>query len=152
MSVLFFPLKSFLFMFLLVLFLLLSSTMAESFCCFWTCNRNPVWRLVFTLAYTHCRELMKSVGKLWWRSHYHTCHCWLSLKKWETITVIDMANDYFMFCLCRILLCPQFCKSFSGSLDLKKFEPCSGFLNCEDGDFSILTRDIVLTLVLVWLQ
>jgi hypothetical protein len=39
--------------------------MAEFSCWFQTCNRNTVCRLVFTLACTHIRELMKSVGKLW---------------------------------------------------------------------------------------
>jgi hypothetical protein len=36
--------------------------MAESFCCFWTSDRNLVWRLVAKLAYSHCTELMKPVG------------------------------------------------------------------------------------------
>jgi len=40
------------------------SAMAESFCCFWTSDRNLVWRLVAKLAYSHCTELMKPVGKL----------------------------------------------------------------------------------------
>jgi hypothetical protein len=45
--------------------LLQARIMAESSCCFWTCIRNSICRLVVTLAYTFCRELMKSVGKLW---------------------------------------------------------------------------------------
>jgi general stress protein CsbA len=45
--------------------LLLASSMAEFSCCFWICSRNLVCRLVFSLAFTHCKELMKSVGKLW---------------------------------------------------------------------------------------
>jgi hypothetical protein len=44
--------------------LLLASSMAESLCCFWICCRNSVCRLVFSLALTHSRELVKSVGKL----------------------------------------------------------------------------------------
>jgi hypothetical protein len=44
--------------------LLLASSMAESSCCFWFCCRNLVCRSVFSLALTHSRELMKSVGKL----------------------------------------------------------------------------------------
>jgi hypothetical protein len=39
--------------------LLLASSMAESSHCFWMCSRNSVCRLVFSLAFTHCRELMK---------------------------------------------------------------------------------------------
>jgi hypothetical protein len=43
--------------------------MAESSPCFRSCSRicsrNLVCRLVFSLAFTHCWELMKSVGKLW---------------------------------------------------------------------------------------
>jgi hypothetical protein len=46
------------------LFRVLVSAMAESFCSFWTCDRNLVWRLVAKLAYSHCTELMKAVGKL----------------------------------------------------------------------------------------
>jgi hypothetical protein len=45
--------------------LLLARSMAESSCCFWNCSRNLVCSLVFSLAFTHCRELMKSVAKLW---------------------------------------------------------------------------------------
>jgi hypothetical protein len=44
--------------------LFLSSSMAESSHCFWICSRNLLHRLVFSLAFTLCRELMKSVGKL----------------------------------------------------------------------------------------
>ncbi len=44
--------------------LLLASSMAESSCCFWICSRNLVHRLVSSLAFMHCRELMKSVWKL----------------------------------------------------------------------------------------
>jgi hypothetical protein len=57
--------------------LLLVSSVAESsprfWSCFRICSRNLVCRLVFSLAFTHCWELMKSVGKLWKWSHYHTC-------------------------------------------------------------------------------
>jgi hypothetical protein len=42
-----------------------------SCCCFWTCNRNSV--LMVTLACTHHSELMKSMHKLWWKSHCHIC-------------------------------------------------------------------------------
>jgi hypothetical protein len=42
----------------------LASLMAKSSHSFWTCNRNLIWRLLFTLAYILCRELIKSVGKL----------------------------------------------------------------------------------------
>ncbi len=45
--------------------LLLASSMAESSCYFLNYGRNLVCRLVFSLAFTHCRELMKSAGKLW---------------------------------------------------------------------------------------
>ncbi len=45
--------------------LLLTSSMVESSRCFRLCNKNLVRTLVFSLAFTHCRELMKSVGKLW---------------------------------------------------------------------------------------
>jgi hypothetical protein len=38
--------------------------MAESSSSFWTFDRNSVHRLLFTLAYSTCRELVKSVGKL----------------------------------------------------------------------------------------
>ncbi len=44
--------------------LLLASSMPESSCCFQICSRNSVHRLVFSLAVTHCRELMKLVGRL----------------------------------------------------------------------------------------
>jgi hypothetical protein len=44
--------------------LLLASSMPESSCCFQICSRNSVQRLVFSLALTHCRELMKLVGRL----------------------------------------------------------------------------------------
>jgi hypothetical protein len=44
--------------------LLLASSIAESSCCFQNCGRNSIGRLVFSLAFTHCRELMKSVRKL----------------------------------------------------------------------------------------
>jgi hypothetical protein len=48
-----------------------------------------------------------------------------------------------LFCLGHGVLCSQFCKSFSRSLSLtfKKFDPCSGFLNQENGDFLSLTGD-----------
>jgi hypothetical protein len=38
--------------------------MAESSSSFWTFDRNSVHRLLVTLAYSTCRELVKSVGKL----------------------------------------------------------------------------------------
>jgi hypothetical protein len=44
--------------------LLLASSMAESSNCFQNCSRNSVHRMVLVTAFTHCRELMKSVGKL----------------------------------------------------------------------------------------
>jgi hypothetical protein len=51
---------------LLFCYELLASIIAESSCCFWTCNRNSLCRLVVTLAHMHCRrELMKSLCKLW---------------------------------------------------------------------------------------
>jgi hypothetical protein len=43
--------------------LLLASSMADSSRCFQNCSRNSVRCL--SLAFTHCRKLMKSVGKLW---------------------------------------------------------------------------------------
>jgi hypothetical protein len=46
------------------LFRVVVSAMAESFRCFWTSDRNLVWRLVAKLAYSHCIELMKPLGKL----------------------------------------------------------------------------------------
>jgi WD40 repeat protein len=55
----FLPLRFFLFYPLCCL--LLATVMAES-CYFWTCNRNSVCRLVFTLVYTHCRELINQWG------------------------------------------------------------------------------------------
>jgi hypothetical protein len=45
--------------------LLIASSMAECSYCFQICSRNFICRFVFSLAFTHCRELMKSVGKLW---------------------------------------------------------------------------------------
>jgi ABC-type polysaccharide/polyol phosphate export permease len=39
----------------------LASIMAESSYWLHTCDRNSIHRLVGTLAYTHCRELMKPV-------------------------------------------------------------------------------------------
>jgi hypothetical protein len=45
--------------------LLLASSTVESSHCFWNCSRISIERLVFSLTFTHCRELMKSVGKLW---------------------------------------------------------------------------------------
>ncbi len=66
--------------------------LASGSCCFQTCNKNSVPRLLVTLAYTHCRELMKWVGKLWWISCYHTCYCWWSLNKWATVTKVCIAS------------------------------------------------------------
>lgn len=66
----------------------LVSAMAEPFRCFWTSDRNLVWRLVAKLAYSHCTELMKPVGKLLERSHYYTCYCSLSMNKFETIIAV----------------------------------------------------------------
>jgi hypothetical protein len=46
-------------------FRVVGSSMAESSRCFQNCSRNSVCRLILlSLAFTHCRELMKSVGKL----------------------------------------------------------------------------------------
>jgi len=45
--------------------LLLASSMAESSHCFRNCSRNSVRFWCLSPAFTHCRELMKSVGKLW---------------------------------------------------------------------------------------
>lgn len=42
----------------------LANIMAESLHSFWTFSRSSVCTLVFILAYTHCRDLMTSVGKL----------------------------------------------------------------------------------------
>jgi hypothetical protein len=60
--------SSFVFCFFLCFSLLwywvLASIVAEFLSCFWTSDRNSVHRLEVTLTYTHCRELMKSVGKL----------------------------------------------------------------------------------------
>ncbi len=56
----FLPLRFFM-CFSLCCCLLLATVMAES-CYFWTCNRNSVCRLVFTLVYTHCRELINQWG------------------------------------------------------------------------------------------
>jgi hypothetical protein len=55
---------------------------------------------------------------------------------------------YFLFFLSRFvpfvfLFLPSSVKSLSGSLSLtykEKFQPCSGFLNCEYGDFLMLMR------------
>ncbi len=45
-----------------------------------------------------------------------------------------------------MVLCSQFCLSFSGNFcDLmKNYQPCFAFLNCYNGDFLILMRDIVM--------
>jgi hypothetical protein len=40
--------------------------------CFWICSRILVHRLVWSLAFSHCRELKKSVRKLGYRNHNHT--------------------------------------------------------------------------------
>ncbi len=45
--------------------LLLAISMVKSSCCFWNCSKNSVCRWVLVNTFTHCRELMKSVGKLW---------------------------------------------------------------------------------------
>jgi hypothetical protein len=45
--------------------LLLAISMVKSSRCFWNCSRNSVCRWVLVNTCTHCRELMKSVGKLW---------------------------------------------------------------------------------------
>jgi hypothetical protein len=44
--------------------LLLASNMVESSHCYRNCNRNLVWRLVFSLAFTHCREPDEISGKV----------------------------------------------------------------------------------------
>ncbi len=41
-----------------------ASINAKSSHCFRICDRNSVHRVVVILAYTHCKKLMKSVGKL----------------------------------------------------------------------------------------
>jgi hypothetical protein len=91
--------------------LLLASSIAESSCCFRICSRNSVHRLVFTLAFTHCRELML-VGKLWWRSHYHTCYCWWSMNNCETGTVHTASMFILNFCACLAFVLLSFVLSF----------------------------------------
>jgi hypothetical protein len=39
---------------------------------------------------------MKSVGKLWWLSHYHTYYCWWSLNRCETGTSVH-SSVFFSF-------------------------------------------------------
>jgi hypothetical protein len=49
----------------------LANIMTESSCCFWECNWNSGWRfwvaqilgwLLYTYMYTHCWDMIKSVG------------------------------------------------------------------------------------------
>jgi hypothetical protein len=64
------PPSFFVFLFFLsALCMVLVSAMAESFCCFWTSDRNLIWRLVAELAYSHCTELIQS----WW-SQWVSCY------------------------------------------------------------------------------
>jgi hypothetical protein len=59
---------------------------------------------------------------------------------------------YFLFFLSRFvpfvfLFLPSSVKSLSGSLSLtykEKFQSCSGFLNCEYGDFLMLMRVLII--------
>jgi hypothetical protein len=63
-----------------------------SCCCFQICSRNSVHRLVFTLAFTHCRELM---------SHYHTCHtCYRT-----GVRLVHTASVFILvFCPCSVFV------------------------------------------------
>jgi hypothetical protein len=97
---------------------LLASIMAEFSHYFWTCNRNSGHRLVGTLTYTHCRELMNSVGKLWEISCCHACYCWWSLNKWETVTFVHTA----WFC-CFHYSPSHLCCSFFVVLKVILFNP-----------------------------
>jgi len=75
--------------------LLLASIMAESSCCFQTCNRNSVCRFVGTLAFT-C-----TVGGWWsqWGNCHHTWYCWWSHNKWKSVTFVHAAYVHFCFLL-----------------------------------------------------
>jgi hypothetical protein len=96
--------------------LLLATVMAES-CYFWTCNRNSVCRLVFTLVYTHCRELINQWGSCDREVtiiHVTVDGHWTS----DILTVVHPASEYFLFSHSCFVLSSQFCKSFRGSLSL----------------------------------
>ncbi len=82
----------------------LASLIAESSCCFQTCNRNSVCRLVGTVAYTLCRELMKSMGKSCDRKVDHTCYTSWSWNSRETVTAVHTASCVIHFEL-GVLFC-----------------------------------------------
>jgi hypothetical protein len=115
--------------------LLVASIMSESSCCFQTCTRNSVCRLVVILAYS-CTVWS------WWsqlQSCYHTWSCWWSHNKWKSVTFVYSAYvqllwGYFLSCSSLSILCYSccyFCKPLSGSLSLtwkEKFYSCSSWL------------------------
>ncbi len=103
-----------LFVISLCCYLLLASSMAESSRCLWNCSRNSVRRLVFSPAFTHCRELISQ-----WESYDREitivhATVWWSLNRCETGTVVHTAFEFFLFCFS--VLCSLFCLSFFGIL------------------------------------
>jgi hypothetical protein len=87
--------------------------MAESFSRFWTCNRNSALRQVVTLVCTHCTGIIQNWWtELWRRCHFHTCHYWWSLSKWETIIAVHISrvivnSNYFKFLLWILCIFPS---------------------------------------------
>ncbi len=65
--------------------------MAQSSHCFSTWHRNSAWRPIPTVG----SKLVKSLGKLWYISCYHTCYDW-----WSLFTVPKLVKDsQFLFIL-----------------------------------------------------
>jgi hypothetical protein len=82
---------------------MLVSIMAESSHCFWTCDRNLVRRLVVTLAYTHCREMVVSgYVVIDWSLSYM-----LLLIVPEQVRVCHFfhTGTVIVICSCSLLLC-----------------------------------------------
>lgn len=116
----------------------LAGIIAKSCCCFWTCDGNSAHGLVVMLAYTHCWELMKLLGKLWYLSCYLTCYCWWSFNKCETVTVEVLllishsSSSVFLLHGSAVLIWKSFFH----------FQACPGFLSCKYRDFLILMRTL----------
>ncbi len=91
------------FVFFLCHCLLLASGMAEYLCCFQNCSRNSVCRLVFSLAFTYCRQLMKP-GKIVIEK---------SLSYMLLLMVPEQVWDWYCCSYCFRFL---FCFSFLGPL------------------------------------
>ncbi len=71
-----------------------------------------------SLAFTHCRKLMKSVGELWWLSHYYTYY-WRSLNRCETGTV--HTGVCFLFFVSPVFPCLVLSMASWGSVNLAVF-------------------------------